>query len=180
VLDDERTESERRSCQQRDYGESRGKRLEEASPPKEVLSVSKDELKVVTLYATDKRLGSHMLICVGVNRSKVALNYHPDSEDFILINDGRKQKPLYLIIGLHPSSKLEKLTESGGLSEKDFIAMEMVFDPALSFFTMYEDTPHCEWTPSGEGAAPVFFVTEPSELPLKHCVLKDYTLSVVP
>lgn len=155
--------------------------LKRLLPPKEVLNVPKDELKVVTLYTTDKRLGSHMLICVGVNRSKVALNYHPDSEDFILLNEGRKQKPLYLIIGLHPSSKLERLAESGELSEKDFVAMEMVFnDPVLSFFTMYGDTAHCEWTPSGEGSAPVFFVTEPSELSLKHCVLKDYTLSVVP
>ena len=149
-------------------------------PPEEVLGVSKDELEVVKLYATDKSFGSHMLICVGVNKSKVAINHHPDSEDFILINNGRKQKPLYLIVGLHPSSKLEKLAESGDLSEGDFVAMETVFnDPALSFFTMYGDTPHCEWTPPGEGAAPVFFVTEPSELPRKECVLKDYTLSVV-
>jgi len=149
-------------------------------PPEELLSVPKGELKVVKLYDTDKRFGSHMLICVGVNKSEVAINYHPDSEDFILINNGRKQKPLYLIIGLHPSSKLEKLAESSDLSERDFIAMETVFnDPALSFFTMYRDTAHCEWTPPGEGDAPVFFVTEPSELSRKECVLKDYALSVM-
>lgn len=149
-------------------------------PPKEVLHVSKDELKVVKLYATDKSFGSHMLICVGVNKSDIAINYHPDNEDFILINNARKQKPLYLIIGLHTSSKLEKLAESGDVSERDFVAMEMVFNkPVLSFFTMYIDTPHSEWTPPGEGTAPVFFVTEPSELSRKECVLKDYTLSIV-
>jgi hypothetical protein len=150
-------------------------------PPEEVLTVSKGKLKVVKLYATDRSYGSHMLICVGVQKSEPEVNYHPDNEDFILINNGRKQKPLFLIIGLYPSSKLVKLAESGDLSESDFVAMETVFnDPELSFFTMYKDTPHCEWTPPGEGAAPVFFVTEPSKLPRKECVFEDYILSVVP
>ena len=150
-------------------------------PPRETLSVSKGEVKVTKIYATDKRWGSHKLICVAFDKSRVDVAYHPDNEDFILINNRREQKPLYLIIGIHPSTKLERLAEKGDLSEKDFIAMRMVFnDPALSFFTMHADTPHCEWTPSGEGAAPTFFVTEPSELPQRYCVLKDYSLSVVP
>jgi hypothetical protein len=153
--------------------------LQRLLPSSGVLKVPEGAVEVERTYTTDPQFGSHMLICVGFNRSKVELAIHPDNEDFILINEGREQKPLILVIGLHPEPEFQRLVSTGQLTADDIWALEMKFnDPRLSFFTMNGFTPHCEWTMPGPGPASVFFVTEPSGLDLRPISMGDYTLKI--
>lgn len=149
------------------------------TPPRNVFSTPEGAVNVERIYATEPEYGFHMLICVAFNKSKVELAIHPDNEDFILINEGREQKPLVLVIGLHKAPEFRELVKSGQVSTDDIWALEMAFnDPRLSFFTMNGFTPHCEWTISGPEPASVFFVTEPSQLGIRPVNVGDYALSV--
>jgi hypothetical protein len=153
--------------------------LQRLLPPSGVLETPERAVKVEHIYTADPQFGSHMLICVGFNRSKVELAIHPDREEFILINEGREQKPLILVIGLHPEPEFQRLVSTGQLTADDVWALEMKFnDPRLSFFTMNGFTPHCEWTMPGPGPASVFFVTEPSGLDIRPINMGDYTLKI--
>ena len=153
--------------------------LQRLLPPSGVLEALEGAVKVERIYTTDPQFGSHMLICVGFNQSKVELAIHPDKEDFILINEGRGQKPLILVIGLHPEPEFQRLVSTGQLTADDIWALEMKFnDPRLSFFTMNGFTPHCEWTMPGPGPANVFFVTEPAGLDIRPIDMGDYTLKI--
>jgi hypothetical protein len=148
-------------------------------PTQKVLSTPEKEIGVEYLYSTDLKFGSHMLICVGFNRSLVDVAYHSDKEDFILINEGRQQKPLILVIGLHPEEDFQKLVTTGHLTENDIWAIELKFnDPELSFFTMNGFTPHCEWTLPGSGPASIFYVSEPRDLDANHINMGDYVLKI--
>jgi hypothetical protein len=153
--------------------------LQRLLPPSGVLETPERAVKVEYVYTADPQFGSHMLICVGFNRSKVELAIHPDREEFILINEGREQKPLILVIGLHPELEFQRLVSAGQLTADDVWALEMKFnDPRLSFFTMNGFTPHCEWTMPGPGPASIFFVTEPSGLDIRPISMGDYTLKI--
>jgi hypothetical protein len=154
--------------------------LQRLLPSSEVLEAPEGEVRVERVYTTDPRFGPHMLIGVGFNKSKVELAIHLDKEDFILINEGREQKPLILVIGLHPQPEFQRLVSTGQLTADDVRALEMKFnDPRLSFFTMNGFTPHCEWTIPGPGPANVFFVTEPGDLDIHPINMGDYTLRIV-
>jgi len=153
--------------------------LQRLLPSSGVLEAPERAVKVERIYTTDPQFGSHMLICVGFNKSKVELAIHPDNEDFILINEGREQKPLILVVGLHPEPEFQRLVSTGQLTADDIWALEMKFnDPRLGFFTMNGFTPHCEWTMPGPGPASVFFVTEPSALDIRPINMGDYTLKI--
>ena len=153
--------------------------LQRLFPPEEVLRTAEGVVQVATMYITDPQFGSHMLICVAFNKSEVELLTHPDNEEFILINEGREQKPLILVVGLHPEPEFQRLVSTGQLTTEDIWALEMRFnDPRLSFFTMNALTPHCEWTTPGPGPANVFFVTEPSRLGLHPRDMGDYVLRI--
>lgn len=148
-------------------------------PPSRPVETPEGAVQVERVYATDPQFGSHMLICVGFNKSKVEMATHPDKEDFILINEGREQKPLILVIGLHTESEFARLVSTGQLTTDDIWALEMKFnDPRLSFFTMNGFTPHCEWTVPGPGPANVFFVTEPSSVGIHPVDMGEYTLEI--
>ena len=149
------------------------------APSPDVLGTPEEAVNVERLYATEPEHGSHMLICVAFNKSKVELAIHPDNEDFILINEGREQKPLVLVVALHKAPEFRELVRAGQVSTDDIWALEMAFnDPRLSFFTMNGFTPHCEWTIPGPERASVFFVTEPSQLGIRPVDVGDYALSV--
>jgi len=153
--------------------------LQRLLPSSEVLEVPEGEVRVERVYTTHPQFGPHMLIGVGFNRSNVELGVHPDKEDFILINEGREQKPLILVIGLHPQPEFQRLVSTGQLTSDDVWALEMKFNnPRLSFFTMNGFTPHCEWTIPGPGPANVFFVTEPGDLDIHPINMGDYTLKI--
>lgn len=134
---------------------------------------------VEEVYFSDPRFGGHRLIRVAFDRSAVQLAFHSDREDLILINDGRPQKPLILVIGMFPADEFKRRLAQGELSVEDIWALELKFnDPRLSFFTMNAFTPHCEWTPPGQGPANVFLVTEPRDLDMHPVDLGDYSLRI--
>lgn len=154
--------------------------LRRFSPDQRALRAPEGEVVVDRVYTTDPRFGAHMLICVGFNRSAVSLAVHSDKEDFLLVNEGREQKPLILVISLVPDQELRRLVSTGRLTASDIWAIELKFnDPRLSFFTMNGFTPHCEWTVPGPGPAAVFYVTEPAGLDMQPVDLGDYTIRVL-
>lgn len=148
-------------------------------PTQKIITTPENEVGVETFYTTDHKFGPHMVICVGFNKSVVDMAYHSDNEDFICINEGRKQKPLVLVIALEKVQEFQKLISAGQLTENHILALELKFnDPRLSFFTMHGFTPHCEWTPPGDDPANVFYVAEPHDLDANHISLGDYWIEV--
>ena len=153
--------------------------LQRLLPTEDVLHVPEGEVKADFLYTTDPQFGSHTLICAGFNRSRVEMATHSDNEEIFLINEGRAQKPLILVIGLHPEPEFSKRLSTGQLTEEDIWALELKFnDPRLSFFTMNAQTPHCEWTIPGPEPANVFYVTEPSSLDMRMIDMQGYTIEI--
>jgi hypothetical protein len=153
--------------------------LQRLLPTENVLHVPAGEVRADYIYTTDPQFGSHTLICAGFNRSRVELATHSDNEEILLINEGRAQKPLILVIGLYPEPTFTKLLSSGQLTEEDVWALELKFnDTRLSFFTMNALTPHCEWTTPGLEPANVFYVTEPSSLDMRMIDMHGYTIDI--
>ena len=131
------------------------------------------------LYTSNKRFGSHRLMCIGKRTKKVQLCYHFDNEDFIFINPGNiDYQKLYLVFALDKIDVFNKKLSKNLLSSKDFVAVEIVYnDPKLSFFTMLKKTVHCEVVKDEDKQHPVFFVTESSNL--KNNKIKHKDLSIV-
>lgn len=153
--------------------------LQRLLPTEDVLHVPEGEVKADTIYTSDPQFGSHTLICAGFNRSRVEMATHSDNEEIFLINEGRTQKPLILVIGLHPEPEFSKLLSTGQLTEEDIWALELKFNhPRLSFFTMNAQTPHCEWTIPGPEPANVFYVAEPSSLDMRMIDMHGYTIDI--
>jgi hypothetical protein len=149
------------------------------APSRKVLETPENEVGVEYLNSNDQKFGPHTLICVGFNRSIVNMGYHSDKEEFILVNEGRRQKPLILVIGLHPVEAFQELVAAGRLTIDDILAIELKFnDPELSFFTMNSRTPHCEWTTPGAGLPSIFYVTESRDLDARTVDMGDYALKV--
>jgi len=132
------------------------------------------------LYTSNKRFGSHRLMCIGKRTKKVQLCYHFDNEDFIFINPGNiDYQKLYLIFALDKIDVFSKKLSKNLLSSKDFVAVEIVYnDPNLSFFTMLKKTVHCEVVKDEDKQHPVFFVTESSDLKNNKIKHKDLTITV--
>ena len=132
------------------------------------------------LYTSNKRFGSHRLMCIGKRTKKVQLCYHFDNEDFIFINPGNiDYQKLYLIFALDKIDAFSKKLSKNLLSSKDFVAVEIVYnDPSLSFFTMLKKTVHCEVVKDEDKQHPVFFVTESSDLKNNKIKHKDLTITV--
>lgn len=148
-------------------------------PQKNFYNLKKNTDKVETIYSTSPQFGSHKLICVGKNITKIVLNTHSDNEDFLIINPTKyKFKPLYLIIGLHHYKVIEEKFRKDTITNEDILALELEYNnPILSFFTMLKGTPHCEVTSHNHnGKAPVFFVTEPTNL--KMYILNTYNYQI--
>ncbi len=133
------------------------------------------------IYSSSPRFGAHKLICIrlhGLNR--IQLTAHGDNEEFIIIDgDRKKMKPLYLVMGLHKQSELEKKAGNGMLTERDFMLLRMKYnDCRTSIFVMLKGTPHCEVSSPGPGRTPIFFVTEPSRLKVQRVNLHGYRLAL--
>lgn len=158
----------------------RRKLIQRFQPSERIVKAAPDTIEVDRIYETDPQFGSHMLICAGFNKSTVDIAFHSDREDFLLINEGREQKPLILVIALKSAEELKELASNGKLTGEDLLALELKFnDPRLSFFTMNSFTPHCEWTVPGPGPANVFYVTEPSQLDMQPVSLADYSIRII-
>ena len=131
------------------------------------------------LYTSNKNFGSHRLMCIGKRTKKVQLCYHLDNEDFLFINSAKiDYQKLYLIFALDKIEVFNKKLSKNLLSNKDFIAIEIVYnDPNLSFFTLLKKTVHCEVVKDEDKQHPVFFVAESSNLKnnkIKHKELKTF------
>lgn len=129
------------------------------------------------LYTSNKKFGSHRLMCIGKRNKKVQLCYHLDNEDFMFINPSNiDYQKLYLVFALDKIDVFSKKLFRNKLSSKDFLAVEIVYnDPNLSFFTMLKKTVHCEVVKDEDKQHPVFFVAESSNLKnnkIKHNGLK--------
>ncbi len=132
------------------------------------------------VYGADPRFGGHMLLCVKPDSPLPKLNWHPDNEEFILVDPRSPGRPLYLLFGLLPAEELARKAREGRLGTRDFVLLKMRFnDPRTSVFTMLKGTVHCEIVFPGRGRAPVFFVTEPRDLPMEAAQLPGYSISCV-
>ena len=142
--------------------------------------VGEGKCVVDKVYSTAPRFGTHKLICVGKNETRITLTTHPDSEDLILLDaTDRKFKPLYLIIGLGTKKGLEQKARAGQLKERDIMAVRLKYnDPKVCAFTILKDAPHCEVTVPGRNRAHVFFVTEPADLTMAKLDLHGYQLEL--
>ena len=147
---------------------------------KKVLASQEENGAMETIYCSHRNWGGHKLICVKKNSAAVKLNFHPDNEEFILINNNKtKFRPLCIVIGLLKQKKLAEKLKKGRLKAKDFIALAFEHnDHQTCIFTMLRDTVHCEVALPGEGQGPVFFVAEPSRLKLKSFRTKGYKLEI--
>lgn len=135
---------------------------------------------VDTLYSSPAAYGTHKLICVrSDNAGRIALNSHPHNEEFILINNtGLKLKPLLMVVGLHRHKEMEEKIRTRALSSADFLFLRLKYnDHKTCFFTMLKDTPHCEMSEQGKGRPSIFFVSEPSNLPMRDLHMGDYSFS---
>jgi hypothetical protein len=131
------------------------------------------------VYASNPRFGGHKLICVKPDSPLPKLNFHPDNEVFILIDTRAAAiRPLYMLIGRLRSKQLAEKARRGKLSADDFVLFRMAFNRAVSVFTMCKDTAHCEIVFPGRGSAPVFFVAEPSRLPMHAVALPGYSFQL--
>lgn len=136
---------------------------------------------VDTIYSSPVEHGTHKLICVrSENTAKIALNSHPYHEEFIIINNnGFRLKPLCVIIGLYRHKDIERKAGQGTLSAGDFMMLRFKYnDHKTCVFTMLKDTPHCEISEPGKGRPSIFFVSEPTNLPMHHLDLGGYTFKV--
>ncbi len=151
------------------------------NPPKKVLASQATNGAMQTIYCSHRRWGAHRLICVKKNSEAVKLSFHPDNEEFILINNnGAKFRPLCIIMGLLKQKELADKLKNCRLTEDDFIAVVFEHnDHKTCIFTMLRDTVHCEVALPGAGEGPVFFVAEPSRLQLKSFRTKGYKLTCV-
>ena len=132
------------------------------------------------LYTSNKRFGSHRLMCIGKRTKKVQLCYHFDNEDFIFINPSNiDYQKLYLVFALDKIDVFNKKLSGNLLENKDFIAIEIVYnDPKLSFFTMLKKTVHCEVVKDEDKQHPIFFVAESANLKNNKIKHKNLTIAV--
>lgn len=135
--------------------------------------------KIDVIYESSLRHGSHKLICIGKNETEILFTAHPGNEELILVNaTDRTYKPLYLVLGLHRKRKFESQAGQGRLSARDVMAVKLEYNGPLSVFTVLADTPHCEVTLPGKGSHPVFFVAEPTKLPMEFVTTYGYRFSL--
>lgn len=133
---------------------------------------------VETIYSSPVEHGTHKLICVrSDNAGRIMLNSHPHNEEFMLINNtGLKLKPVFMIIGLRKHKEIDRKAKEGSLSAKDFIHLRFKYnDHRTCVFTMLRDSLHCELSEPGPGRPSIFFVSEPTNLPMRHLDTAGYT-----
>ena len=131
-----------------------------------------------TIYSSPAGYGTHKLICVrSDNAGRITLNSHPHHEEFMLINNtGLKLKPVFMIIGLHGHKEIKRKVKASSLTARDFILLRFKYnDPKTCVFTMLRDSLHCEFSEPGPGRPSIFFVSEPTNLPMHHFDAAGYT-----
>ncbi|MCX5707556.1 MAG: hypothetical protein NTY14_01025 [Candidatus Omnitrophica bacterium] len=150
-------------------------------PPRAVAVSQAKNGAMDTIYCSNPRWGAHKLICVKKNSPEISLNFHPENEEFIIINNnGTSYRPLCIVMGLLKQKELLKKLREDKLNKDDFIAVVFEHnDHKTCIFTMLSDTVHCEIALPGKGQGPVFFVAEPSRLKLNRFKTRGYKLEAI-
>ena len=145
-------------------------------PAREVLDTRTRTGAVSVHYRSNEKFGGHCLLGVGKRNTDIEFSFHPDNEDLVLLNPGKKPyKPLFLVLSLLKKRAFLETLRAGGLRPEDFTAVRLEYnDPGTMFFTVLKDTVHCEITLPGRGQHPVFFVSEPSRLSMNRIKTGGY------
>ena len=146
-------------------------------PTKKAINTRTKTGTVDILYTSNKKFGSHRLMCIGKRNTKIQMTYHLDNEDLFFLNPSNVDyQKLYIVFALDKIDAFSKKLSKNNLTNKDFIAIEIVYnDPNLSFFTIFKKTVHCEVVKDENKQHPIFFVAESSNLKnnkIKHKELK--------
>lgn len=157
---------------------------------KKLIRVIKPSAKVINtrtktgavdyFYRENAGCGGHCLLGVGKRNTEIEFSFHPGNEDLILLKPRRgKYKALYFVLSLLKKDKFIKALGKGALTQKDFLAVELEYNnPETMFFTVLNNTVHCEVTAPGPGRHPVFFVTEPSKLRMNLINTEKYKFTI--
>ncbi len=143
------------------------------------VDASEGQVGVNDIYTTDVKFGTHKLISATINRDTFsAFGSHPDNEDVFLIGN-QDIKDLFFLFSYLKEEELNKRIKLKEIQPSDFIVIRAKFnDPYVSFFTVLKDVPHGEATIPGIGVPPSFYVTEPSDLPIKMIDFNDYEVKI--
>jgi hypothetical protein len=135
---------------------------------------------VGTIYRSGKKSGTHKLISIRCTTEKGKLNFHTDNEEFLLVNSNAKKfSSLYMVVCLHKNEVLAGKINNKQLCENDFIALRLKYnDPCVSIFSMLKGTAHFELAAKNRKQAPVFFVSEPSELKMHLVKMPGYEIAL--
>ena len=136
--------------------------------------------RVDTIYESSREDGAHTMICVRKNQTEIRFTVHSDNEDVLFVNPGDTAlKPLYIIFALYKGGELKQRAADGNLTADDFLALQVTFNnPTTCIFTIYKDTPHCEITAPGNDEAPIFYVTEPSQMKMSYIDFPNVVFSL--
>ena len=133
----------------------------------------------ITVYTSDPSYGGHKLISVAIGNDRLGnFGIHHDNEEFLLIGSD-DDKPLFLLISYLSVDELRDKIVSGSVTEDDFICLRCKFnDPEVSYFTMLSGVVHGEASVLGEGRAPKFYVTEPTDLTTEVIDLSSLNITI--
>lgn len=125
---------------------------------------------VDTLYSTASEYDGHKLICVRKAETRVTFTVHSASEEVLFINPAHSRaRALFLVLAIHPVDLFIRKVEEGTLDSTDIVALQVDYtNVQCSAFSIPEYTPHCELTHPGEGEAPLFYVTEPTNMTMEQ------------
>jgi hypothetical protein len=134
---------------------------------------------VSTLYSSSRQSGSHKLICVRKAQTDIRLTVHNENEEVIFLSNEATARPLYLILGLCPRSQFEEKVRMKELSSNDLVALEVDYSNIkTAIFTVPPVTPHCEITILGTDPAPIFYVTEPTDIQMSYVDVGPYVFKL--
>jgi len=148
--------------------------------PSETMVANPTVDMVETIYESSPEFGTHKLIAVRKNVIDIALTFHGAHEEVIFSKpEELSYKPLYLIIANLQVEVFNQKLSDRTLGSQDFHAYEVMYnDPSTMVFTILKDVPHCEVTIPGDGEAPVFYVTEPSNMTMTYVDMPTISLTL--
>ncbi|MCC7291684.1 MAG: hypothetical protein IT449_06455 [Phycisphaerales bacterium] len=153
--------------------------LRRLSPSAVARGVAPGEQVVERVELAEERSGAWQMLVVACHRHRLTyLASHSDIESWLFFADPAC-KPLLYVVAACGADEFARKAGAGSLSAEDFIALELVpNDPRTSYFTVPAGVLHDELTYEGPGAAPVFFVPEPSRMEHARVDLSGYDIRV--
>lgn len=149
-------------------------------PSASAAAVRAGEQVVERVELAQERSGAWQMLVVACNRHRLTyLASHSDIESWLFFAEPACKPLLYVVAGCG-ADEFARKAEAGLLSAEDFIALELPpNDPRTSYFTVPAGVLHDELTYEGSGAAPIFFVPEPSRMDHQRVELSGYEIRVM-